>query len=91
MIGDDTELRAIVAEETVNAEVAAMVRRARTEAGLSQTRLARLLGTSQPTIARLEDAEYEGHSLTMLKRIAAALNLNLELRFVRPSRRSRAA
>jgi transcriptional regulator with XRE-family HTH domain len=36
--------------------------------------LARLIGTSQPTIARLEDADYEGHSLSMLQRIAAALH-----------------
>jgi hypothetical protein len=30
-------------------------------------------------IARLEDAEYEGHSLSMLKRIAQALNQRLEI------------
>lgn len=91
MIGDDAELRAMIDEETVNAEVAAMVYKARTEAGLSQAQLAKLLGTSQPAIARLEDADYDGHSLTMLKRIAAVLNLALELRFVRPKRGSRAA
>lgn len=39
-----------------------------------QTQLARLIGTSQPTIARLEDADYQGHSLSMLQRIAAALH-----------------
>jgi hypothetical protein len=33
-------------------------------------------------IARLEDAEYEGHSLTMLRRIAEALGKQLDVRFV---------
>jgi transcriptional regulator with XRE-family HTH domain len=91
MVGDDADLRAMIVEETANAEVAALVHKARTDARLSQSQLARLLGTSQSTIARLEDADYSGHSLTMLKRIAAALDLALELRFVRPSRGSKAA
>jgi hypothetical protein len=30
-------------------------------------------------IARLEDAEYTGHSLSMLERIAAACGVNLKL------------
>ncbi len=37
--------------------------------------------TTQPVIARLEQADYEGHSLPML-RIAKALNRHLELRLV---------
>src|ERR1035438_952707 len=36
---------------------------------------------------RLEDADYEGHSVAMLRRIAAALNQRVEIRFV-PIRRS---
>ena len=36
----------------------------------------------QPTIARLEDADYDGHSLGMLRRIAAALHVRLEMRLV---------
>ena len=41
--------------------------------------LAELIGTKQPDIARLEDADYQGHSLTMLHRIATALNQRLEI------------
>jgi len=44
-------------------------------------------GTNASVICRLEDAEYEGHSLAMLRRIAAALNQRVEIRFV-PIRRS---
>jgi hypothetical protein len=37
---------------------------------------------SASVISRLEDAEYEGHSLAMLRRLAAALNKRVEIRFV---------
>jgi len=82
MVGDDAELRAMIDEERAGAEVAQLIHDARTRAGLTQRELAELIGTSQPTIARLEDADYEGHSLGMLRRIAAALHLRLELRLV---------
>jgi ribosome-binding protein aMBF1 (putative translation factor) len=46
----------------------------RTKARLSQRKLATLVGTTASVICRLEDADYEGHSLAMLNRIAGALN-----------------
>ncbi len=82
LTGDDPELREMIAEETVNAQVARMVYEARTAAGLTQKQLADLVDTQQSTIARLEDADYEGHSLSMLRRIAEALDQKLEVRFV---------
>ncbi|MDE0085446.1 MAG: XRE family transcriptional regulator [Candidatus Poribacteria bacterium] len=80
--GDDEELRQMIAEETVNAEVARLIYKVRKTAGLTQTELAELIGSKQPVIARLEDADYEGHSLTMLQRIAIALNQRVEINFV---------
>jgi transcriptional regulator with XRE-family HTH domain len=64
----------------------------RTRAGLTQRQLAKKVGTSASVICKLEDADYEGHSLFMLRRIAAALDVDLEVRFVlrkrrRPARR----
>jgi predicted transcriptional regulator len=55
--------------------------------------LAALVGTSQPVIARLEDADYRGHSLSILQRIARALKKRLDVRFVEAGsgRRVRAA
>jgi ribosome-binding protein aMBF1 (putative translation factor) len=82
LTGDDPVLREMIAEETVNAQIARMIYEARTAAGLTQKQLAELLDTKQSTIARLEDADYEGHSLSMLRRIADALNQKLEVRFV---------
>lgn len=55
---------------------------ARTRAGLTQAQLAERVGTTQSVIARLEDANYEGHSLRMLGRIAAALGQRVEVTFV---------
>jgi transcriptional regulator with XRE-family HTH domain len=73
----DPEREASVEEERLNAKIARMVYDLRTEAGLSQQELADLVGTRQPAISRLEDADYEGHSLSMLNRIAVALKRKL--------------
>lgn len=82
LTGDDPELREMIAEERLNAQVARMIYEARTAAGLTQKQLADLIGTQQSTVARLEDADYEGYSLSMLRRIAEALNQRLEVRFI---------
>jgi len=82
LTGDDPELREMIAEEAVHAQVARMIHDTRTAAGLTQKQLADLIGTQQSTIARLEDADYQGHSLSMLRRIAEALHKKLEVRFV---------
>jgi DNA-binding XRE family transcriptional regulator len=69
-------------EARANAEIARTIVKLRTKARLTQRELASLVGTSPSVISRLEDAGYEGHSLTMLRRIAAALNRRLEVRFL---------
>jgi transcriptional regulator with XRE-family HTH domain len=56
----------------------------RNRAKLTQAQLAELIGTTQSVISRLEDADYEGHSLSMLQRIATALHTRLEIRFAAP-------
>jgi len=60
-------------------DLALLVREMREEAGLTQASLADRIGTTQSVIARLEDAEYMGHSLVMLERIAAACGIALKL------------
>ncbi|HEY4759791.1 MAG TPA: XRE family transcriptional regulator [Thermoguttaceae bacterium] len=77
---------ALLEEERSNAVVARQIYDLREEAGLSQRELAKLVGTTASVICRLENADYEGHSLAMLRRIAAALNKRVEIRFV-PMRR----
>lgn len=82
MIGSDLELQQMYQEATINAHVAQLIYDARTEAGLSQKALADLVGTTQSVISRLEDADYEGHSLSMMNRIAQALNHDVVIDFV---------
>lgn len=60
-------------------DLALLVREMREDAGLTQAELARKVGTAQSVIARLEDAEYTGHSLTMLERIAEVCGVALRL------------
>jgi ribosome-binding protein aMBF1 (putative translation factor) len=60
-------------------DLALLVREMREDAGLTQTELAKRAGTTQSVIARLEDAEYTGHSLATLERIALACGVALRL------------
>lgn len=77
--------------ERQNLEIAQKLQALRTRAGLSQRALAKLIGTTASAICRLEDADYEGHSLPMLRRIAVALNQRIEIRFIPVTRKVRAA
>jgi DNA-binding XRE family transcriptional regulator len=72
------ELEAIRADNAVARKIYDL----RMKAGLSQRDLAKMVGTSASAICRLEDADYEGHSLAMLNRIAEALDRRVEIRFV---------
>jgi len=67
------ELAELAEEERVHAEVARQIYHLRTARGLTQTALAKQVGTTQSVIACLENADYRGHSLRMLRRIASAL------------------
>ena len=86
--GDDAELQELLAEERVTAQAARAIYDARKTAGLTQQELADLVGTHQPVIARMEDNAYEGHTLSMLGRIAQALKVRVEFRFVSPEEKA---
>lgn len=73
-IKEDAERKGSLQEERAHAEVACLIHDLRKEAELTQKELAELVGTTQSVISRLEDADYEGHSLSMLHRVAEALN-----------------
>lgn len=71
-----------IEEARAEDEVARKIYKLRTAAGFSQREFAKLVGTTASVICRLEDADYEGHSLAMLRRIAAALDKRVEIRYV---------
>ena len=77
----------VLEEARADDAVARMIFELRKKAGLTQAQLAKMIGTTASVISRLEDADYDGHSLAMLRRIAAALDKRVEIRFV-PVRRS---
>ncbi len=74
------EMMAMLEEELVNAELSRLVYDLRTGAKLTQAQLAKRVGTTQSVISRLEDADYEGHSLAMLRRIARSVGCVVEIR-----------
>jgi DNA-binding XRE family transcriptional regulator len=80
--GRDEELNALLEEERANSDVARKIYTLRTRAKLSQRELARLVGTTASVICQLEDADYHGHSLSMLRRVAAVFNRRVEIRFL---------
>jgi len=59
---------AALEQQRADDEIARQIYELREKAGLTQKRLAELVGTTPSVICRLEDSDYEGHSLTMLKR-----------------------
>ena len=60
-------------------DVALQIAALREKAGLSQKDLARKLRTSQQNISRLESTAYEGHSLSMLRRVAEVLGASVHV------------
>ena len=62
-------------------DVALRIAALREKAGLSQKDLACKLRTSQQQISRLESPSYEGHSLSMLRRVAEALGVTVRVVF----------
>lgn len=72
---------ASMAKDHANVDVSMMVYALRTAAGLTQAGLARRVGTTASAISRLEDAEYRGHSMAMLRRIAEAVGMKVVVRF----------
>ena len=80
-IGDDPEMVAAYHAARSNADVAMRLYHMRKKAGLTQRALAELVKTTPSVISRLEDADYDGHSLAMLKRIATALGQDVQVRF----------
>jgi ribosome-binding protein aMBF1 (putative translation factor) len=82
LAGKSQEMADLVEQEQANLDVAREIYELRIKAKLSQAELARKVGTTQSVISRLEDADYDGHSLAMLRRIASALEKRVEIRFV---------
>jgi predicted transcriptional regulator len=82
LIDDDPEKIADLEKIRADNDMARKIYELRMKSGLSQRGFAKLVGTTASVICRLEDADYEGHSLAKLNRIAAALDKRVEIRFL---------
>jgi predicted transcriptional regulator len=82
LTGKSQEMADLVEQEQANLDLAREIYELRIKAKLSQAELARKVDTTQSVISRLEDADYDGHSLAILRRIASALEKRVEIRFV---------
>ncbi|MEZ4536049.1 MAG: helix-turn-helix transcriptional regulator [Cyanobacteriota/Melainabacteria group bacterium] len=78
----DPELASMVEDHMVNLKIAQQIYDLRIEANLTQKDLAEKINTTPSVISRLEDADYDGHSLSMLKKIASVLGKRLKVEFV---------
>ncbi|MDO8570058.1 MAG: helix-turn-helix domain-containing protein [Candidatus Daviesbacteria bacterium] len=54
----------------------------RKKMGLTQTELAKLVGTKQSNIARIESADYTGYTLKTLEKVTKALKARLEIKII---------
>ena len=76
------EMEEMAQIERDNAEIASKIYQLRKSAKLTQQALAKKIRTSPSVISRLEAADYDGHSLSMLRRIAAALGKEVRISFI---------
>jgi transcriptional regulator with XRE-family HTH domain len=74
-------------------DIALQIAALRNEAGMSQAELAKKVGTTQQQISRLESPSYEGHSLSMLRRVAEILGAKVFVQIQRnkPTRKAAVA
>lgn len=88
-IGKNKKRLESLEKERENLTIAEHIHNLRKENGLSQKQLAELIGTTQSVISRLEDADYNGHSFAMLRKIAQAFHQRIHIQFV-PDKTDRA-
>jgi DNA-binding XRE family transcriptional regulator len=69
-------------EERRALDLALKIAKLRQKKGLSQREFARLMGTSQQAISRIESGEYDGFTLKTLQKIAEATGTHLKIEFV---------
>ena len=78
----DPEFKKHYQEERQALKLAIKIAELRDQKGLSQQELAKLMGTSQQAISRIESGEYEGFTLKTLEKIAEATGMRIKIEFV---------
>jgi DNA-binding XRE family transcriptional regulator len=78
-IANDPKRLASYQEERIKAEIAQRAYDLRNEAGISQVKLAQLVGVTESEIDDLEEGDYDGDALLLLGRIGAGLRGELDV------------
>ena len=78
----DPEFKKYYEEERQALKLAIKIVELRSQKGLTQQELAKLMGTSQQAISRIESGEYEGFTLKTLEKIAEATGMRVKIEFV---------
>ncbi len=78
----DLEFKKHYQEERQALKLAMKIAELRDQRGLSQQELAKLMGTSQQAISRIESGAYEGFTLKTLEKIAEATGMRVKIEFV---------
>lgn len=78
----DPEFKAHYQEERQSLKLAIKIAKLREKKGLSQQQMAKLMGTSQQAVSRIESGEYEGFTLKTLEKIAEATGTKVKIEFV---------
>ena len=78
----DPEFKKHYQEERQALKLAIKIAELRNQKGLSQQELAKLMGTSQQAISRIESGEYEGFTLKTLEKIAEATGMRVKIEFI---------
>jgi DNA-binding XRE family transcriptional regulator len=78
----DPEFKMYYQEERQALKLAMKIAKLREKKRLSQQQLAKLMGTSQQAVSRIESGEYEGFTLKTLEKIAEATGTRVKIEFV---------
>jgi len=78
----DPEFKSHYQEERQALKLAMKIAKLREKKGLSQQQMAKLMGTSQQAVSRIESGEYEGFTLKTLEKIAEATGTKVKIEFV---------
>lgn len=77
--GESLEREARVQEELARLRLVHLIARMREESGLTQAELAKLMGTTQSVISRLESGDYNSLTIDTLLKAAAATGHRLRI------------
>lgn len=77
--GGDPDWDRMALEEELNLKVAQTVHDLRASAGLTQQKLAEMVGTTQSIVSKVENGDYDGSAAEMLVRVCFALHRRVEI------------